>query len=314
MKSAFILAISLTLSIISFGSEVIDYNKELRTLKVTQKRPRWKSDDQLCVIRNQARIACGQVNELDGPQAIARIGFLKAKTIQQDGPQSVQLIFSHEYPAQGDHVILTESGEPKSLRPSDDPATRAYQNESLIEDSLARSYFYHSRRPASIDELSMTPNGSTSAQAIRSNPTPLSSVNLGINFVFPTIQYQQMFSRHSATGLMPIYLSAPAGDGGVSAWGLFAAYHYYSWRPFEGFWIQAAVGFYSLTATLNQISDQTYSPAVMSTLGWRWRWNNGVNFGFGAGVQKLIVSAPSTINLQFSGLFPSIVMDMGIAF
>jgi hypothetical protein len=48
--------------------------------------------------------------------------------------------------------------------------------------------------------------------------------------------------------------------------------------------------------------------------GWRWQWDNGLNFGFAVGLNYLTKVKTANVPLDSSNLLPSILMDFGFSF
>jgi hypothetical protein len=113
---------------------------------------------------------------------------------------------------------------------------------------------------------------------------------------------------------MPIYISTPISNGSIKGWGGYLTLNQYSLEPFHGSWIQLGLGMISLKGEVGGVEANFYTPAIEGSVGWRWFWESGLNFGFGLGAQYFVAPKTSAINLDYSGFFPSIAFDVGFAF
>lgn len=301
MRIGFFLLLTLPV----WASEVLEVAP--RTLEISSAKPRpWEIEDRVCVNRRGKRIACGYViDTTEKGNATVDLYYRRQSHSTEEWEDSITLRFNEEVARKGDTVTL----DAKSLRPKyvdDTPLNSELEHENLLALEKASPA---SRGLASTDEASFL-------KFREENKTTghLSNVSAGMNYVFPNFQYHQAVSDHSATGVMPIYLSGPAGDGALSGFGAFFNYHYYSNKPFDGYWLQAGLGLYALKATKGALSGNGLSFAGSVAVGKRWLWKDGLNFGFAVGLQKLLNSNPGSVPLNFSGIYPALVMDLGYAF
>jgi len=134
----------------------------------------------------------------------------------------------------------------------------------------------------------------------------------------PSAQYQFGFAKNFAIGLAFHVLRQEIGAGTMGAFGTTLNFHFYSKNRFEGIWLQTGVGIYGVNAKVNQHGEKSRyrfsSPAVMGTLGYRFKFDSGINIGVAAGGQYLSRWEELIPAQKFSGFLPSLVIDVGFSF
>lgn len=144
--------------------------------------------------------------------------------------------------------------------------------------------------------------------------TRLTSIDAGLNFLFPTAHLQQTITRNFVSGLMPSFVSLPVDTGNINGYGLYLTFSYFSDRPFAGLWLQSAIGFFDLQATEGTLKDDFTAFTSMATLGWRWLWESGLNIGLAGGIQYLFSPTAKQVSFALPKALPSIQLAIGYAF
>jgi len=143
-------------------------------------------------------------------------------------------------------------------------------------------------------------------------------VMLGANSSFSTttyhINFQGYISEHVTLGISPGIFKVVDGTFSVTTFGTVFTANYYSEGPFRGLWAQFATGFYAFQAASGSITETTFSPALLGTVGWRNDWALGLNVGIGLGAQYITNPQRSSVTFPFNALQPILVTDIGFAF
>ncbi|MSP18603.1 MAG: hypothetical protein EXR74_03415 [Bdellovibrionales bacterium] len=283
-----------------FFSEVRSSDSNEKTLKITHDNSApWKLEDSICVTRDKKDIACGIVIATDTQLATVQISFeaeeMLRDEISNETGDHLQLTFNFPFPEKGDAVRLVDRNPKLNIR--------QLASELRVIDSFKET-------------------GATSSNTATSTPynhlkttksfLPTSNLTVGFNLIFPTLEYQQSFSDHSAVGVMPLFMNYSVGEGSLKGTGCFFNYHYYTEDPFNGYWGKTGLGIYGLTASYNGIEDSNIAPAIGASFGRRFFKNKNLNFGFAVGGQYLFAS--TNTGLPFSGFIPSLIVDIGFAF
>lgn len=276
-------------------SEVIstDLKKKEFTITHDNSAP-WELNDRVCITRNKKDIACGIVISADKELATVRISsqledISEDKTSDPSG-EYIQLTFDFPVPEKGDFVRLVDKNPKSTIR----QLTSALKSDNEFggeKNTTSKVY----------DHLT-----------VYEPLEPESLITGGVNLFFPTLEYQQGFSKHSSVGIMPIFMNYSVADGSIKGTGLFFNYNYYSEESFSGYWLKAGLGLYGLTYSYNGNEDSHVTPALALSVGRRIFKNKTLNFGFGAGGQYVF---PNTnTGLAFGGFIPSIILDVGFSF
>jgi hypothetical protein len=313
LRPLFLLGLGVTLSSPLFAAKVIKVFSDRPEILLSQDKDRpWIKGDRVCIYHNDQEVGCGNIVRTLPKRAYCLLtnqkDTLRKKTITDNASSTyLELVFGAAVARQGDSATLMSV---------EDAIPDSETTKEIVEGLTSLR-----RKPASEgvlvgkDDLLMTlDEEKVDKDAGLFYHGNLSDLTVGFNYIYPTIHYQQAVSDHFTLGLMPIYLSTPTGTGTLTGLGGYLTLNYYGLEAFHGLWIQAGGGAYSLNTNVAGASYNYFSPAVVGTVGYRWYWESGLNFGFGVGVQYLFSSNPSGASLDFSGLLPSIAMDIGFAF
>lgn len=299
------------------ASEVLSFFPDSNRAQVSQdKQLPWTENDKVCFYRKDKKIACGRISESTAEVAAVEIREQTTAVTaenQKDGKDEsfVELTFGKAEIKKGDRVELDNSNESEYLYA--DSATQ-----QTIEGLRGLQ-----RRPSSLDSFYEEGKEDLLTQIEIPNEDDertlhhdkISNLTFGLNFIFPTFQYQQAITKKFAVGLTGQFVSTPLSGGNLRGYGGMTTLNFYSLEPFHGTWVQIGMGLFSLTGSTTTSSIDFYAPNILFNTGWRWFWDSGVNFGFAVGVEYFLTSGNSnSIGLDFSGLFPSISLDIGFAF
>ena len=308
------------------ASHVLLFSSDSDEVTISQKTPKpWRENDKVCIERSQKQIACGTIISSSRKRAVVKVSEeertdgLEKKTSQDSSSHAyVELVFGKEEIKRGDNIVaaqVTSSRETVSQLGEPAPPKEDATTQEII-DGLAGLH----RNIASVETSLVGKEDLLTEIDVKENDDrllhheKLSNVTAGMNFIFPTFQYQQAVTDSFAPGIMPIYISTPIANGSISGWGGYLTLNQYSLEPFHGTWVQLGLGMVSLTGTVNGVAQSFYTPAIEATVGWRWFWESGLNFGFAVGGQYFVAAKPATLNLDYSGFFPSVTFDIGFAF
>lgn len=277
-----------------FYSEVISVDNKNRTLKITHdnKQP-WTVDDSVCITKDGKDVACGIVTQTDQELATVLLTSQTEEVNQETASDAegnyVQLTFSFPLPEKGNSVRLVDKSPSFGIR---EISSQLKSNHEFGGEKLNNKVYDYIKA-----------NGPFN---------PEGNITAGFNLLFPTVEYQQTISEHSAIGVMPIFMSYSVSDGSVKGTGCFINYHYYSEGTLLGYWGRFGLGVYGLNYKYGRKEDSNVTPAVSAIFGKRLFKNDHLNFGFGAGAQYIYPTTQT--GLAFNGFIPSLVVDIGFAF
>lgn len=141
------------------------------------------------------------------------------------------------------------------------------------------------------------------------------NVAVGFNLLSLNLRLEQMVVRWGALGLMPSFiLNQSAGNAGLSGYGAFVTGSIYPDGKVDGFWMLNGIGGFSLNAKTDAGEERGLAAAILSTVGWRWRWPSGLNVGVAAGAQYTLLPNFKTITLDYGGISPSLVLEIAYSF
>jgi hypothetical protein len=301
MKKSLILLLSFLLSgnlnaqdHMQVFSEVVSVNNKEKTLMITHDNSNpWTLDDRVCVIQEDKDIACGIVVSVDSELATVKLlsqtEEIAQATAQDSSGEYIQLTFDYPNPKKGDSVRLVDKNPASAIRQLSSELKKG--NEFGGEKISSNIY----------DHLAVTPAF-----------VPESILLGGINFIFPTVEYQQTTTEHSSVGVSPIFMNYPVSDGTIKGTGCFVNFHHYSQGHFSGYWLKTGLGLYGLSYKYKGKEDDNVVPAITASFGKRIFKNEHLNFGFAAGGQYLFAS--TKVGMSFSRFIPSLILDIGFAF
>ncbi|MBI4402752.1 MAG: hypothetical protein HY537_01245 [Deltaproteobacteria bacterium] len=254
------------------------------------RRLAWQVDEEVCFSRDKKQITCGYVTEENANEATVEV------------PGEDREVTSHERQKRSKSNVIY------FIELTFDRAQKLQ-----VGDRAERGAVRAPGSTPTVKPGEMCPKVEL-IEHKQESMDPLSAIGAGLTYIFPTVYYQQMLTHHFASGISPMMITHPIDNGSIKAWGAYVTFHYYWTSEFRGVWLQTGGGFHFITAMNSRGQDNIYSPAFLATIGWRWLWNKGITFGLAGGFQYLLNTKSELINASFSGLFPALVFDVGVAF
>lgn len=169
------------------------------------------------------------------------------------------------------------------------------------------------RKTASIPEQ---PN--TTKVATRNEKKPLMNASVGLgtgfSYLFFEAQFKYAISPKVTVGVMPVFINDSGVSTSVKAFGGFLTADYYFREHYYGFKVESGIGIYAIDAAAGPISE-TFSPlAIYSTAGWRGKISqSGISVGGGVGFQ-MVANSAKTLVVDFHGIMPLVMLDIGYSF
>lgn len=139
-------------------------------------------------------------------------------------------------------------------------------------------------------------------------------ISAGINFFFPTVNYQHTVSSEIALGVLPTFFAVSVNDTSVKALGGYLTGNYYGNEYFRGMWIQGGPGLFYFDTVSGEIQESGTAFAFLATAGWRGYWDLGFNIGVAAGFQYIQEPNIGVVEIRSSGFQPLVVLDVGFNF
>lgn len=137
----------------------------------------------------------------------------------------------------------------------------------------------------------------------------------GFSPLQPSLQVSLNDGSKFAVGLGVNILRGYVGKAAMGALGVSGNLQYYMKNGFEGWWAQFGIGLYGVHARTLGINwnYRFKSPVFTMTVGHRFKFDNGINIGIGAGAMymdrwKLVPGS------EFNGIKPLITIDLGYTF
>lgn len=298
------------------------------TISQEAKRP-WELGEKICFHRKSVEIACGEIFKTRTKDATVKISHRRDAISQVQAESKtnsyVEIVFGQASVSTKDVVVADPQNAKRMIATSTDPFDHApppmLPSDTDKDDSQAGLEAIP-RIPASQEVVLLGKEDLMQGSDLLDNDPDhraigkgvMSDLSVGVSYIFPTLQYQQMLTNHIATGVLASVLSIPVGNGSLRGYGGLLTINSYGLEPFRGPWFQLGAGLYSLTANTVGVDETYTSAAALTNVGWRFLWSSGINFGVGVGAQYLFNPKPANSSLDFSGLLPSISMDLGFAF
>lgn len=296
-----------------WSTNILEVRPDSQEIVISHEPDRnWNLLDRVCFFRESIEVACGEVTFTNPKNAVVTIrkireGLTKRESKESKTESYVELEFGRDKVKNNDRVE-------RFVTPSQDDDSEA---QSIVEGlvQLRRAASEGRDKLEGKEDLKIENKPATEDLDERyMGHGCMSNISLGLNYIFPAVQYQQAVTNTVTIGVLPMYLSTPTGNGALTGLGTYLTMNRYSIEPFHGDWMMLGLGFFKLTGTANGVSTDYTSPALILNVGWRWFWDSGINFGFALGFQYMISPKPPSGSLDFSGLLPSIALDIGYAF
>lgn len=130
--------------------------------------------------------------------------------------------------------------------------------------------------------------------------------NAGLNYYYPSMQFQLAVSRNFSLGISPAFAKySQDGDEIQLLGGYITATYYYTHFAFKGVNFEGGLGMFNVKATSGNISQDMNPLAAKLTGGWRGRALIGlpIDFGGNLGLQY-IFSQSAPLDTSFKGILP----------
>lgn len=137
-------------------------------------------------------------------------------------------------------------------------------------------------------------------------------VMLGLNYVFPFVRYEHTVARQLSLGATGQFVNHALPSGSLEGYAFFATLSYTNDEAFRGIWLHGGLGYASLSGA-GALAAHVSGPALLFDVGWRWAWEQGLCVGVAIGAQYVAGSTES-LRASYSGLLPSILIDVGLTF
>lgn len=306
MRLVFLL-IFLTLRNFVFASEVLLVHEEKPFVVLSQdKTDPIEIKDRICIVREKKDIACGDITHAEPKYVIAKIDFnledIKKYHQTTKTEKVVELEIQRPTPVRGDKVRIEMRDPKKSIRnlTSELVASNSFGGETISKEHQ--------------DAIDLALKKIEDSKPFK----PISIVSVGMNYVFPQIQYQQAMSPKWGLGMMAMYVSHSVDNdnGSLTGPGFFFTYNRYYTGALNGIWWQLSPGAFRFTVKNGTLTESgVYQVGVLATVGYRYSWKDKVNFGFGVGGMYLPFGRNAgDTGLAFNGFIPSVSLDAGILF
>jgi len=263
--------------------------------------------DRLCFYRGDTEMACGSVVRVLRDRAVVRVDsrkdVVREKSRDVASESFVELTFEKARLNGKERIELVE----KESMPDEEVADETVQG---LENLHAAN---DGERPTRLLDGREDLMSEVREDDTRSSRR-ISNFSGGLNYLFPEIQYQRMANSHVAQGGMLLLMNSSVPNGSVKGLGAYATFTFYKQELFKGPWAQIGAGVFSLSANSGGVQQNYASPAVTFNVGWRWYWASNWNLGLGLGSQWLLYPKPETSGVEFSGVLPSVALDLGFAF
>ncbi len=249
----------------------------------------WVRGHALCVYRKEKKLACGIVDKASEFEAWLN---LETPTIRTEGPQVwenkmgvfVQIGFRREPIHPGD---LVREPEPEREIASVGEETEFTEPEEKRVDYAA---------------------------LLKGHIFPVTSLTLGLDYIFPTLHFQHALTQKFATGLAGLYVRYPGTVGEMEGVGGQLTFNFYADGPYQGMFWKFGLGLYEMDAIVSGSYANFLAASGTVNVGYKWRAGSGVSFGLGVGAQYFVALATPSFGFQMPGVIPSIAMEIGFTF
>lgn len=289
----------------------------------------WRADDTVCLYRGALEVACGRVVKATRTAAVVKI-VTKRETpeigdaVKRSSPTRVTE--SPSGAAKGARRGSASSEDPDWKNSQDLPfqGSRTSEDDAYEED-LPRRRGRGQKRRGKRDVALMEDNVETKAylydQLVKQGPdSTLYSVDItagataGFNHLYPLLHFQFAIADRVALGIEPYFFSSSVEDASVQGLGGFLTFNYYGQAAYRGLWAHVGFGGLRFSANVPGSQESAFVLSAIGTVGWRQRWDLGINVGAGLGIQYVFTPNLNLVNVEFRGVQPLFVVDFGINF
>lgn len=137
---------------------------------------------------------------------------------------------------------------------------------------------------------------------------------IGLNHFYPLLNFQFAVGKRIALGLVPLYFAQSQDVVSISGLGAHLTFNYYHDYAYRGLWVQVGAGAIKFNASVPGSEESQTRLSFLGTVGWRQRWDLGINVGAGAGVQFIVNQDLQLVDLSYRNLQPTVIIDFGLNF
>lgn len=272
----------------------------------------WSYDDEICVMRGEKEIACGFVKFAEPESAIVKIDRFSPKIDKKVEKSSektqIELVLGQERPLENDTVVLKTKnpiiGIKKTLKEIANSNPFNVRTLSSLEENPEEDPQVKLEKMKRLKEKIYWDD----------SVNPVSAISLGLDYAWPFIEYTQSVAAHVTMTLRAVKMNYPVGYGFLDGLGGYLTYNYFPFRPLRGLWFQSGMGLYMLNVSRGKLSASTWSPGLISTVGYKVIWNETLSFGFAGGLEYLPLVNGGNVKLDFGGFLPSFLLNVGYFF
>ncbi|MCB9255178.1 MAG: hypothetical protein H6617_10890 [Bdellovibrionaceae bacterium] len=325
----------LVLSLPLFAAEVLKLGKKGKFAVISHgENVPWEVEDNICFYRGAVEIACGRVVRANSKAAVMKI------------------VTQREAPKVGDEVRRSSPSTWQSMqdeRKKDGGTTNAVAEEGSgeaerkpvkgLRRSRGRNRFARADDPKKRPERRRRPKKGTSKRDIalmnENNETKAYLYDqlvkqktydtiytadltvggsIGLNHFYPILSFQFAVGKRIALGLTPFYFAQSQDVVSISGLGGHFTFNYYHDYAYRGLWLQAGAGAIKFNASVPGSEESQTCLSFIGTVGWRQRWDLGINVGASAGVQFIVNQNLQLVDLSYRNLQPTVLIDFGLNF
>jgi hypothetical protein len=140
----------------------------------------------------------------------------------------------------------------------------------------------------------------------------------GSNYFFPMLHVERRLSERLSLGITPLYTIGGTPAARVTAFGLLltTTYRFAGDSAFSGFSVEGGAAFYTISRNNGATvpSDSASSFALPVLAGWRSPTTLPVTFSLRAGFQIATSLSGDPTKIDFSGVLPLVMIEVGHAF
>lgn len=136
----------------------------------------------------------------------------------------------------------------------------------------------------------------------------------GFSYLFPSVSYSRAISPSFVMGGQFGVMAVSGASESSFVFNGILHVDYYPKELFHRLWIRGGVALYRFSLTSSGLSETIWSPAVLSTVGWRWTMGEGISIGAGLGLHYIFKSTGTLFTLTMSGIQPLGVVDVVLRF
>lgn len=287
----------------------------------------WRADDTICLYRGSIEVACGRVVKATRTAAVVKIVTRRERpevgdSVRRSTPaRATEQARALIPPQERSGRRSASSGEPKADLPfqrgrdEDEPDTQeAYSRRrgrprkkggrdiALMEDNVeTKAYLYDQLVKQGTDSTIYTLDVTAGATA-------------GFNHLYPLLHFQFAVAEKISLGLEPYFFSSSVEEASVSGIGGFVTFNYYGQYAYRGFWAHLGMGALRFSASVPGSDESQLVLSAIGTVGWRQRWDLGINVGAGVGLQYVFNPNLALVNVEFQGVQPLFIVDFGFNF